>query len=470
MTTNDFIQKPTNNETYALNKVPAFIVSVNVSVRATLWLDGDAEHPIYVSIYSPDFNNQVTIDLEELYKECVSTVFPTANDVTQSDFRKLFHVNIIETSGEFANGYTGVDFQYYVANTILKSSSAFSNWSRTHFLTNQPIEKTTTHEAPEWLTFYNSGDRINLKVRFYTKSGGSPTYLLKSTTQAGCYTENVGYSHVISKYVGLPGNLLGYYDLILMDDSQHELAVQRYIYREYTGLEKYFCFVNQLGGIDTLICQGANTLKPEITHNIGRFGSQYLPLDDTDDVRVWGQNTGMMPYRQRDWVFELLSAKKDAYKYEPSDNSFNAIAIKSSDISMSDDEQLASCSFTYIYRDESGGVNTQGQHAVLHNSAIVKQEEMEDLTQSVEMELEDDETQAVTVNATKIFVEYTTRDATSSRQEPIYYYIGDATEPSGSFIPGEQEYVVIEIEEGQTIRFSTENSDIDKITVRYYES
>lgn len=469
MTVNDFIQKPTNNKTYALNKVPAFIVNVNVSVRATLWLDGDPRHPIYVAIYSPDFNGQVTIDFEELYKECLGTAFPSGGYFTQDNFGKLFHVNVVETVGEFLSGYTGVNFQYYVVNTRLKASAAFSTWCHTHFLTNQPLEKITTHEAPEWLTFYNPGDRLDLKVRFYTKSGNHIDYLVRSTTQEGCYSENVRYSQVIKFHSGLPGSLLGYYDIILIDDSQHELMVQRYIYREYTGLEKYFCFVNDLGGIDTLICQGANTLKPEITHNIGRFGGQYLPLDDTDDVRIWSQNSGMMPYRQRDWVYELFAAKKEVRKYEPSDGSFNAIVVKSSEISMGDDDQLASCTFTYIYKDESGGVNTQGVHNILHQSTVVKQEEMEDLTQNVEMEIEDDTTEPITVNANKVFVEYTTR-GTLSRQEPIYYYIGDAVEPSGRFIPGEQEIVVIEIEEGQTIRFATENSDIDKISIKYYES
>lgn len=464
MQSTDIIQKPTANETYAKNTVPVIIISTSEIITASLKLTGGINN-IFVGKYCPDFSNRVNIDFATLYESILNTVMPPtgANIITQDDYRKSLTITLQGTTG------AEVSIVFYVANTKLKSYSAFSTWCRTHFLTNQPIEKVINYESPEWLTYLNLEGRLSLVARFYTKSGGHVDELVESHTQNGCYTVNVKYSRLIGKLNVLPGSLLSYYDLILINDSNTELAVQRYIYREYTGLEKYFCFVNQLGGIDTLICQGANTLQPEITHNIGRFGSQYLPIDDTDDVRVWGQNTGMMPYRQRDWVFELLSAKKDACKYEPSDNSFNAIAIKSSDISMGDDEQLASCSFTYIYRDESGGVNTQGQHAVLHNSAIVKQEEMEDLTQSVEMELEDDETQAVTVNATKIFVEYTTRDATSSRQEPIYYYIGDATEPSGSFIPGEQEYVVIEIEEGQTIRFSTENSDIEKITVRYYE-
>ncbi|MDO5341330.1 MAG: hypothetical protein Q4F69_02600 [Bacteroidia bacterium] len=468
MTTNDFIQKPTGNETYALNKVPAFIVSTNVPVRASVRVDGQS-NPFYVATYSPDFSGRVTVDFGDLYGDCIGTVLPQSDDYTQQGYRKLFHVNIIETSGEFAQGYTGVSFQYYVAATRLKSPTAFSTWCLNHFLTNQPIEKVTTHEAVEWLTFFSPGEKRTLKVRFYSKSGTSYDYVVKSTNTAGCHTENVSYSRVIKNNLFIPGTMLGYYDLILMDDDMHELAVQRYIYSEYSGLEKYFCFVNQLGGIDTLICRGANTLQPEMTHSVGRFGGRYLPVDDTEDVREWGQNSGMMPYRQRDWIWELLSAKKDACKYEPSDKSFNDIVVKSSEISMSDDDQLASCSFTYIYRDESGGVNTQGGHGYLHNSSVIKHEEMKDLTENVELGVEDDVTQSVTVNATKVFVEYTTRGASLSRYDPVYYYIGDATEPSGSFTPGEQDSMVIEIEEGQSIRFSTENSDIAKITVKYYK-
>lgn len=468
MTKNDFTQKPTDDETYPVNKVPAFIVSTEAPVRAAIRLDGHTDL-LYAATYSPDFSGRVTIDFGDLYGDCLATAFPQSDDFAQTAYRKKFHVNVIETAGEMPTGYTGVDFQYYVANTRLKSAETFAEWCRSHFLTSQTVEKTTTHEASEWLTFYNTGETLHLKVRFYSSTGTHYDHLIKTTNTAGCYTENVSYSRVIKVSAMLPAYMLGYYDIILMDASLDELAVQRYIYREYTGLEKYFCFMNQLGGIDTLICRGADTLQPDITHNIGRFGGRYLPLDDTEDVRVWRQNSGMMQYRQRDWAFELLSSKKEAFKYEPSDKSFNAIVVKSSDISMSDIGRLASFSFTYMYSDESGGAGTQGGHNILHNSTVVKLEEMKDLTHSVEKDVEGGTTQAVTVNATKVFVEYTTKGASLSRREPVYYYIDDDTEPSGSFIPGEQNFVVVEIEQGRTIRFSTENTDIGKITVKYYE-
>ena len=99
---------------------------------------------------------------------------------------------------------------------------------------------------------------------------------------------------------------------------------------------------------------------------------------------------------------------------------------------------------------------------------MVKEEEMADTTVSEEEPLVSGETEEITVEATKLFVYYeTTSDSVSS--EPVYYYINGSSTAAGSFVPNSSgEPVIIEIEEGQTITFGTQNTTISKIIVRYY--
>ena len=219
---------------------------------------------------------------------------------------------------------------------------------------------------------------------WYPTSGGHIDAVVKSAA-AGCFTVNVSYGRVRSLTNGLPSKLHGYYDLILCSGNA-ELCTQRYILEETTGHEHYFEMANALGGVDTLICVGENTLQPELEHNIGRFGRQYKPLDDSDNTRKWSQRTGMVPYRWRDWIYELLSMPHVARKYDPNTATGFDIVVCESDISMGDNGQLAEATFSYMPAD-TDNVISDGERAddrTLHQSVANQAENIE-----IDIELSD---------------------------------------------------------------------------------
>ena len=463
-------QAPATGATYARNTVPETILSTQVAVTASLWIYGDSA-PLFVGSYAPDFSNQVKIDLRGAYETALSTEMPTSNssEVEQYTHRIKFQLNLVD---ENSNTCTLI---FYVCNSLLKSATAFETWAQSNFLTNQPLEKTTNYEAPEWLTYLDlskDGNRV-LKARFYPKSGGNSDVVVRQDNAIGCYSVDVSFNRIARMSNLPPAAMLGYYDLILFDGND-EVCRQRYIYEERNGREKYFLFVNALGGIDTLICGGENTLQPETTHNIGRFGHQFVALDDTDEVRQWNQEIGMVPYRQRGWIHELLTAKQGAMKYDPELEIYQSVVVTSSEISMGDGGQLAGGTFGYIL-DEAVNVIADNERPdrSLHQSVADQAEELHDDTRQVVLDFADDgnggyETEDVEITATKLYVEFDD-SITDARTIPVYYYLGGSSTAAGSFTPGtDTSPVVITKAASESIRFASQSNALGSLAVSYY--
>lgn len=451
MNINDFSQKPNAWQIYAKNEVPAFVISTGDTLLATLSIGGAT---IYQGSYSPDFNGQITIDFKGVYDAYLSTMIPSAavNEITHNEYIKQFTATFYELDGESTTG-DPASISWKVANAKLNSATPFNTWCESNFLTNQPLEKVTNYESPEWLTWIGKTGRkyTTLKVRFYPKAGGNVDAVVCTNyidNTDGCFSANVRYSRIIQLANVVASRLNGYYDLILFDDHGDEMCRQRYIYEERSGREKYFLFVNALGGIDTLICDGENVLQPDTTHNIGRFDDHFRALDDTDEQRMWTQNTGLMPNKYRNWVYELLTEKQGAQKYDPEAMDYYEIVVASSEISMSDHGQLAEASFAYILND-TDDVMIDTERSVdrsLHQSVADEAEEMRDDIQEMElvMQIRQNkcvETEEVLINATTLHVEFTLPLAAESGT-PIYYYTGHL--PDGSFTPeaGENSLVI----------------------------
>ena len=474
MNINDFSQKPVAGHTYAKNEVPAFVITTQNTLLATLTTGNET---VFRGSYAPDFAGKISIDFKGLYDEYLKTQIPSSlgDEITHTSylrqFTATFHVLIGEdTSGEPAT------LSWYVANARLKSATSFFHeWSLRNFLTNQPIEKVTNYESPEWLTWLDQLGISTLTARFYPKVGGSRDVTVFTSANSGCYSVNVRYSRIIRMSSMLPNQMKGYYDLILYDAKNTEVCRQRYIYEERTGREKYYCFVNALGGIDTLICDGENVLQPETTHNIGRFADRFRALDDTDDMRKWTQNTGMMPTRYRNWVYELLTEKREAEKYDPAAMDYYEIVVDQSEIGMSDNGQLASASFGYIL-DETENIVIDTERAVdraLHQSVADASEEFEDMSSSVSFVFEDDgngnfETAEIEIEATKLYVT-DPRTVTASSETAVYYYLDGSASPSGSFTPGvDDNPYIINKKEYAAIRFVTQNQAVALLIINYY--
>ena len=473
MNISDFSQKPVANRTYAKNEVPAFVITTQSTLLAVLTSNNET---VFQGSYSPDFNGQISIDFRGLYDEYLETIIPSSmgNEITHTSYRRQFTATFYVLIGEDTAGEPAT-LSWYVANAKLNSSTLFHSWCRTNFLTNQPIEKVTNYESPEWLTWLDLSGASTLVARFYPKTGGNLDAQVCTYANEGCFSANVRYSRIINLANVLSSRLKGYYDLILYDAKNLEICRQRYIYKERSGREKYYCFVNALGGIDTLICDGENVLQPETTHNVGRFADRYRALDDSEDQRRWMQSTGTMPNKYRNWVYELLTAKQGAQKYDPAAMDYYEIVVDTSEIGMSDFGQLAEASFGYILNNTLN-VMIDTERAVdrsLHQSVADEAEEMEDITAEMTAVFVDDgqggfTTEELNVPASKVYVT-DPRIIRTERETPIYYYLNGSQSASGSFTPGvDDNPYIINKKEDVSIRFSTLNEHLEALIINYY--
>lgn len=473
MNINQFSQKPVAGRTYAKNEVPAFVITTQSTLLAVLTIGNET---VFQGSYSPNFNGQISIDFSGLYDKYLETLIPSSlgDLITHTDYRRQFTATFYVLVGEDVSGDPAT-LSWYVANARLKSAIAIMNWSHQNFLTNQPIEKVTNYESPEWLTWLELSGGSTLAARFYPKTGGNLDVTVCTTSNIGCYSANVRYSRLIGMANVLSSRLKGYYDLILYDANAAEVCRQRYIYEERSGREKYFCFVNALGGIDTLICDGENVLQPETTHNIGRFANRYRALDDSDDQRKWTQNTGMMPNKYRNWVYELLTNKQGAQKYDPAALDYYSIVVDQSDVSMSDHGQLSQASFGYIL-DETVNVISDTERAVdrmLHQSVAEQAEAFDDVRAKQTAVMKDDghggfETNELIIPASTIYVN-DNRTLKSVGEPPVYYYLNGSQTAAGSFSPGSEDNpTVINKQANDSISFATQNESIELLEIKYY--
>ena len=442
-----------------LNKVPEIVTTAEGGIEFSLWLAQSPMTEVFAGRYQPDFDGKISIDISDIVKNHLKTTMPAdESDLYQSGFEAHF----IFKMNEYEDGSAGSDFasDFFVVNASPDTSESLENWCSSHFLTNQPVEKPTNYESPEWLTYYDYVGDWLVVGRFYPKEGGLVDMIVKWDEKPGCYSVNANYARLIPHVARLPHQLKGFYDIIMYDGNLNEYCRQRYLYEERTAKEQYFLFSNSLGGVDTMICQGENVLQPELEHNIGRFGKLHKALDDSEDMRQWMQNTGMMPYRWRNLMFDLLANKQGAAKYDPNTETYHNIVVTSSAIDMSNKGQLANSTFSYIM-EYTGNVIAEDSR-VLTQSAADTAATLDDLTTEAVAAFEEGVSESVTVTSEKVYVSFE-----SEGNFTVKYYI-DGTE-SGSFNPSEETSpVIIDLPFGSSINFATEG-DIKALTLNWYE-
>lgn len=338
MNINDFISYPDNAGSYALNQVPNF--SLETQNKCTVQIRLGNFSQLFTGSYRPNpQSDMIVADFKDIVREKVSTLYPRGSVFVQSNHTQWF-------SAVWTQGNDTVTIQFLVSNARLKSVDRLYIWAQSHFLTNQPTEKLTTKESPEWLT-YMAGSTITVKARVYPIGGMHNDYIL-SNGGSGVRTVDVSCSR-IKQAVGAQAQLQGYYDIVLVNNGR-EKATQRYIVRRLTGTEHYFMFVNALGGIDTLICRGDNILQPEENFNTGRLGAKRVSLDDTESTRTWQQNLRFQ-WRERNWIHELLSEKQQAYIHHTSSGDSEEIIVTGMEMKVGDRGKMAVASFNYMMAD-----------------------------------------------------------------------------------------------------------------------
>ena len=450
------LQAPASNGSYPKNGVPEIVLtSVSGGIRIELMQGSDT---IFEGSYTADPNGTVRVDLGDLFGEWLYTDLSIAqSNYMQNNWRKQFGIRITDDDSTPA-----VTRSFYVSNADFKSSIAWTTWLESNFLTNQPMEQMACKDAPAFLSFYDALGGLSLVGRFYKKSGGNVDVNICTTNGAGCYTCNVSYDKLIRRLAALPSSLHGYYDVLLMDGNDIK-AKQRYIYNERTGREQYYCFVNALGGIDTLICQGENVLQPDITYNIGRFGKQFRQLDDTDSVRVWQQNSGMLPHKWRNWLFEIFAAKAGCWKY--ADKVYTEIILTENGIAVSNKGQMQSITFSYMLTENTGTIGSDERAAyAFRQSAADSAEEYESDIKTIELAFTDGATETIPVPA-KVILVLATADAVVEAT-PISYYIDGVL--IDEFTPSTTTPVQLTLPAGSEINFTTENISVTGLILHYY--
>ena len=443
-----------------LNKVTEFVMTANYSVTMSLILDPNGSpEEIFTCRYHPNLNGVIFTDLTDIVKDYVKSTVPMdGNDFAQADFVKEFQFKIAEDNG----GSTQGDFE--VVNIAVNTAETVEEWCASNFLTHQAAQKRTNYESPEWLTWLDLDGDYSLKVRFYKKSGGNVEAIVKTDSADGCYTVNVGYARLIRMVNMLPSQFKGYYDLILCDGNDEEIAYQRYLYHERSGQEHYYLIVNPMGGVDTIIADGANVLNPDMTLNYGKFGMQFVPIDDAENIRMWNQALSI-EWRERYWVHGLMAKRGEAAVYFASSKAYEKIVIVGASFSMSDKGQLAQTSFDYIMSEATEiELASEERSRGLTQSAADAAEELHDETTKVFVAFSNGATDPVVIPSYVLYVLFDWDE--SQKTETVYYFINGTKE--GKFTPGKDESPVqISIKEGVNVHFETEGP-LEYLELRYY--
>lgn len=370
---------PTYEHSVHLDNIPDFVLtSVDENLQVDVYDDTTYTTVIFTGTYIPDLADEVRFNLADIFRNHLSTALPNADIFLQPNIYKGFGFVITGLTSETTSA------QYY---EVLLSKAEVDEtpqvYMQSHFLTLQPKEKHVTKDMPEHLTLNGIGpiSDVQLYARFYPEIGGQEDVLLGPPSYTGTNTYRFDWQTL---WQLRPGNCKKFVDIVAKDSKEDKMS-QRYIYTHKSGREHYFLWANALGGIDTIFCDGANTLQPQVTHNVGRRMTQVIQLDDSDDYRQWQQQSGWFPWMLREWLWDFVSSKLGHWIYDPENDSYTEIIITSAEMEASDDKQLVQFTFTYRRAKRGNAVGASSRAASFSQSAAETAEAIDyDDTQVVE--------------------------------------------------------------------------------------
>lgn len=363
---------PTYEHSVHLDNIPDFVLtSVDENLQVNVYDDTTYTNIVFTSTYIPDLANKVCFNLADIFRNYLSTALPNTDIFIQQNIYKGFGFVITGlTSGT-------VSAQYY---EVMLSKAEVGDtphiYMQTHFLTLQPKEKKVTKGMPEHLTLRGVGpiSDLQLYARFYPTTGGHEDVLIGPPAYTGINTYRFFWEDL---WQLRPVVSCNQYIDIVANDTKEDIMSQRYIYAHKSGREHYFLWVNALGGIDSICCDGANTLNPQVTHNVGRRQVQVIQLDDSNDYRQWQQQSGWFPWKQREWLWDFVSSKLGHWLYDPESETYTEIVISSSEMEASDDKQLVQFTFTYRKASRGNAVGTSSRETAFSQAAADQAEEID---------------------------------------------------------------------------------------------
>ncbi len=344
----EIITSPKENGLYATADIPKLEFYCEGTASVLVLMDGLSPFP---SRYVPDKEGYVEIDFRDILSEITFSKFPTTSDmIEQSEYLRNVLFIISDSNDAKMIPFT-------VANIHCSVIGPLSQMFTERFLTRQPLVKYVTTKSKEYLTLNNTSDSAALMVRFYSNAGGETVTF--SQLKNGVSTYDVSPPIVIKKSSIPSSNRKAYYDIYVSvpkDGVYKKLFSQRYVIKDSTDAEKYYIFENELGGFDTMICNGILLSKTSITYNTAKISSGVVPLDDVDDKIVYEQKSGYFPSIYKEWAKSLLFSKRQKYFYDPENNVFKKIVFVDSSYEVNDRDGVFYFSFSYINAEREGGV------------------------------------------------------------------------------------------------------------------
>lgn len=298
----------------------------------------DPSNIAFVGNYTPDAYGDITINVRDIVSSYLSTKLPSGSYTLQTDYMRVFSAVFKGVDSEQT-----ANARFWVANAEVSRSAAYANYIATHFMSTQPSIKHTTATAQEYLTFFAATD-TKLRVKYHTPNGAEGTEDVFTSSTNEWYSVDVSPAE-IEDIVGLE---LDYYTIELFDtDNEVVKCAQRYNIDAPTEREKYYLWVNKLGGIDSFVATGENVLQPVTKYNIGKADSTCKSLDDSEDYLSYKQDSGYCHRSWRTWLADLVQSKAEHWKIEY--NKAYPIVIMETDFGMSDYQIISSFNFTYRF-------------------------------------------------------------------------------------------------------------------------
>ncbi|MCK9627730.1 MAG: hypothetical protein M0R37_03960 [Bacteroidales bacterium] len=287
--------------------------------------------------YTPNASGRIEIDVREIIKSQLSFILPTSDSFQQTALFKPFRALIDATEVSFVAIRSGVE----------NFSDTAVNFLKTNWLTWQPQTKRVAYSQPEWLTYY-APVTCSIKVKFYLKDGSSEVVTLADQAAGTCFTYNVMYSYIMSIQ---DSECYGYYDLYVEDMAGTRLSyIQRYVYKKATIEDETYLFENSLGGLDTVVFNGALTFAPELEHTEGLYDDSSQQLETTF-TRKYQQVTGNLSKVECSWIWDLF-VSGSAYKLQT--GTLRKITLIESSPERTSIEPLVSFPFTYRMSVDQG--------------------------------------------------------------------------------------------------------------------
>lgn len=271
----------------------ASVLTAVVSIRSS------GEAVASVPLRYTTVGGRVSIDLSDIIRPFFSFQMVPAGERFVRQSRMMLRVSVSffeeETQGVSLNVVRGG--AYGIEGNV-------EEWCRGNALTWQSRRKYVLYNQPETLTLYlKANDTISFTI--HTRKGENPVKAISGQAvmvqSTGVYTFDVSPAAMSRIAAVEDGAYIAYYEV----QSSGGAAMQYVLEGLKSEDERWFCWENSLGGMDTLRCYGEEILllnSEDKTISRGDSTATY----DVDAPMRWRQNTGSLSIRERIWLLDFF--------------------------------------------------------------------------------------------------------------------------------------------------------------------